>query len=148
MTILNFWSKLCSTLKSILVPKFGLTSTAALDTAHPDLQRLFREVIKHIDCKVLEGHRDKVAQDAAVAAGKSKTKWPTSKHNKSPSHAVDVVPYPIDWSNTARFYHFAGFVKGLAATMGIGIRWGGDWDSDYDFGDQTFDDLPHFELRL
>jgi peptidoglycan L-alanyl-D-glutamate endopeptidase CwlK len=26
------------------------------------------------------------------------------------------------------------------------IRWGGDWDGDQDFRDQTFDDLAHFEL--
>ena len=43
------------------MPTFGKSSIIALESAHPDLQRLFREVIKHVDCKVLEGHRDKVA---------------------------------------------------------------------------------------
>jgi peptidoglycan L-alanyl-D-glutamate endopeptidase CwlK len=130
------------------MPKFSLRSEKALNTAHPELQRLFREVIKHFDCVVLEGHRDKVAQDAAVAAGKSKTPWPTSKHNKTPAQAVDVVPYPIDWGNRNRFFYFAGFVKATAAQLGITVRWGGDWDSDDDFGDQTFEDLPHWEIRL
>lgn len=127
---------------------FSIASNKALDTAHPNLQRLFREVAKHVDCTVLCGHRDKIGQDAAVAAGKSKTPWPTSKHNKVPSLAVDVVPYPIDWGNRERFFHFAGFVKGIAAGLGIRVRWGGDWDGDNDFRDQTFDDLPHFEIRL
>jgi hypothetical protein len=31
--------------------------------------------------------------------------------------------------------------------MGIGLRWGGDWDSDKDFSDQNFDDLVHWELK-
>lgn len=130
------------------MPKFGIASTSKLETAHPDLQRLFREVIKHVDCTVLEGYRDKIAQDAAVAHGKSKTPWPTSKHNKQPAMAVDVVPWPIDWSNKERFYHFAGFVKGIAVGLGINIRWGGDWDSDNDFTDEHFVDMPHYELRL
>jgi hypothetical protein len=46
----------------------------------------------------------------------------------------------------ARFYYMAGRVQTLAESMGITIRWGGDWDSDKDFFDQTFDDLVHFEL--
>ena len=47
--------------------------------------------------------------------------------------------------NLARFYFFGGFVLGLAVSMGIKIRWGGDWDSDREILDQNFDDLPHFE---
>ena len=130
------------------MPKFSTRSKAALDTAHPKLKELFNEVIKHWDCIVLEGHRGKAAQDKAFREGKSKTPWPTSKHNKSPSLAVDVAPYPIDWKNSERFYAFAGFVIGIAKMKGIEIRWGGDWDSDRDFKDQTFFDLPHFELKL
>ena len=130
------------------MPTFGKSSIIALESAHPDLQRLFREVIKHVDCKVLEGHRDKVAQDAAVAAGHSKTPWPTSKHNAKPSLAVDVVPFPVSWTDTKRFFYLAGFVKATAAHLGLRIRWGGDWDSDNDFSDQKFVDLPHYEIIL
>ena len=128
------------------MPKFGERSEAALQTAHPDLQRLFREVIKHYDCAVLEGHRGQQAQDKAVREGKSKTPWPQSKHNQQPSLAVDVVPYPIDWNNKDRFYHFGGYVLGVAEMLDIPIRWGGDWDRDTELHDQKFIDLPHFEL--
>lgn len=130
------------------MPNFGSASKAALSSAHPDLQRLFNEVIKHVDCTVLEGHRDKVAQDAAVAAGHSKTPWPTSKHNKKPSHAVDVVPYPVDWKARERFFYLAGVVQACAAHLNLRIRWGGDWDSDGDTNDQKFIDLPHYEIIL
>ena len=78
------------------------------------------------------------------------------QNNQQPSLAVDVVPYPIDWGEAgtesekrkaiARFYHFAGYVLRTAEKMDISIRWGGDWDGDKDFSDQSFDDLPHWEL--
>lgn len=126
--------------------KFGERSLKNLSEAHPDLQRLFHEVIKYYDCAVIEGHRPKDEQDRAFHAGKSQLKYPNSKHNKMPSMAVDVIPWPVDWNDWKRFYHFAGFVKGVAAQMGIKIRCGADWDSDNDFKDQTFHDMPHFEL--
>lgn len=129
------------------MPSFSKRSLSALATLHPDLQRLLQEAIKHVDFVVLEGHRDKVAQNAAVAAGKSKTPWPKSKHNSKPSLAVDIAPYPVSWSDRERFYHLAGFIKATAIMLGINLRWGGDWDSDGDFRDQTFDDLPHYEIK-
>ena len=48
----------------------------------------------------------------------------------------------------SRWYYFGGFVLGTAEEMEIDIRWGGDWDSDRKLEDQTFHDLPHFEVRL
>jgi len=114
---------------------------------HPKLQKIFYEVVKHFDCSVIEGRRLKAAQDDAYHSGRSKVKWPNSKHNPIPSQAIDVIPYPVDWNDKDRFMVFGGFVKGIATSMGIKIRWGGDWDSDNDFHDQTFNDYPHFELH-
>lgn len=104
------------------------------------------KVIQFYDCRVLCGHRDKAAQDEAYHSKRSKVRWPNSKHNKTPSLAVDVAPYPVDWTDLDRFKVFGGFVLGVAATMGVKIRWGRDWDQDWDFGDQDFNDYPHFEL--
>jgi len=130
-----------------LMATFGIRSAANLATAHPSLQRLFREVIKHFDCSVICGHRTEEEQNKVFHEGKSKVQWPRSKHNRLPSIAVDVVPYPVDWKDTNRFYYFAGVVKGIASSMDIDIRWGGDWDGDTQVHDQTFMDLPHFELK-
>lgn len=129
------------------MPKLGKRSKTNLSQAHPLLQELFEEVIKHYDCSIIQGHRDQETQDKYYHAGQSKLKYPQSKHNKQPSLAVDAVPYPIDWKDYKRFYYFGGLVIGIAKTMGIDIRWGGDWDSDNEFKDQTFHDTPHFELR-
>ena len=128
------------------MPRYSTTSRERLLTCHQDLQALFKEVIKEYDCTVIEGTRGKEKQDEYYRTGKSKVQFPNSKHNSQPSMAVDVAPYPIDWNDTNRFYHFGGYVQGVADRMGIGIRWGGDWDSDNDLNDQTFMDLVHFEL--
>jgi hypothetical protein len=131
------------------VPSFGTRSLTNLSQCAQPLQDLFNEVIKEYDCSVICGHRNELDQTAAFDGGKSKVAWPNSKHNQVPSIAADVVPYPIDWNNTKRFYHFAGYVQGVAERMGIKIRWGGDWDGDLvDLDDQSFVDTPHFELVL
>jgi len=126
--------------------KFGQTSRDRLATCDERLQRVFNKVIKHRDCSILCGHRGQAEQDEALRTGKSKLGWPKSKHNTLPSKAVDVAPWPIDWTDLDRFRVFAGFVLGVAATMGIPLRWGGDWDGDGTNRDQTFHDLPHFEV--
>jgi len=128
------------------MPKFSKASQEKLATCHPDLQRLFNEVVKHFDCTVTCGERGEFEQNEAYRKGYSKLKYPESKHNGRPSMAADVVPYPIDWKDTERMYFFGGFVKATAVQMGIEIRWGGDWDSDTQVKDQNFIDLPHFEL--
>lgn len=128
------------------MPKFSELSLRQLETCHPDLQRLFKEVIKHFDCRIVEGHRGRIRQNELYEIGKSKVDWPNSRHNSYPSEAVDVVPYPVVWEDTKRMYLFCGFVLGLAKMMEIPIRLGADWDGDTEVRDQKFNDLPHFEL--
>ena len=129
------------------MPKFSNASLAKLATIHPDLQKLFLEVVKVVDCIIVCGYRDKEEQDKAYAMGRSLVRFPNSKHNINPSNAVDVVPYPIDWLDIRRFYYFGGFVVATALKLNISIRWGGDWNGDFQVKDQNFNDLPHFELR-
>jgi peptidoglycan L-alanyl-D-glutamate endopeptidase CwlK len=127
--------------------KYSERSKTQLATCHPELQRLFYKVLAYdYDHTILEGHRGQEAQDEAFRTGHSKLQFPYSRHNAEPSMAVDCAPYPIDWSDVDRFYHFAGFVLGVAASLNIKVRWGGDWDMDMNLKDQTFFDLPHFEL--
>lgn len=129
------------------MPKFGKRSRANLKTAHDDLQRLFKEVVKYFDCTVICGHRDESSQNKAFHEGFSKVKFPNGRHNAMPSQAVDVCPYPVDWKDLDRFRYFAGFVLGVASQMGIKVRWGGDWDMDTFTRDNKFNDLPHFEIK-
>lgn len=129
------------------MPAFGKTSRARLVACHPDLRRVLEKAIERgPDFAVLCGHRDKEAQERAVAEGLSQTPWPTSRHNALPSLAVDIAPYPIDWEDWNRFRVLAGYVLGVADALGVRLRWGGDWDRDYSEADERFRDLPHFEL--
>ena len=135
------------------MPKYSKQSADRLFTCERQIQKLFNEVIKYTDCSILEGHRGQIKQDGYFNKGVSKVKWPDGKHNKRPSEAVDAVPYPIPpkwgadhWKEMVKFYEFAAIVRYEAKKLGIKIRWGGDWDGDGDYRDQSFDDLVHFEL--
>lgn len=121
------------------MPTFSQASLQKLNTTHPDLQRLFHEVIKHRDCTVLCGYRGQEEQEQAFREGKSKAHFGQSKHNQQPSRAVDVLPYPINWEDLNGIREFAGFVQGVAASMNIQISWGGKFPG--------FFDGPHFELK-
>ena len=126
---------------------FGSSSKKRLKECHPDLQKIMNEAIKITDFSVLCGHRTKQEQDKAFRSGRSKLKFPESKHNQTPSLAIDVVPFPIDWNDTKRFVALYGIIRGIAHMMDIKIRWGGNWDMDDEIiTDQNFNDLPHFEL--
>lgn len=129
------------------MPKFSQRSLQRLKTCHPDLQKLFEEVIKTYDCTIQEGHRSNERQEQLFDEDKTKLRAGQSKHNKTPSIAVDVAPYPTDWQDHKAFIFFAGYVFATADKLGISIRWGGNWDGDSEFNDQKFNDYPHFELK-
>lgn len=118
---------------------FSKVSEERLRSCAEPLQRVARAAIKRIDFAVIEGHRDKERQHQAFVDGFSKVDWPDSRHNSMPSEAMDLVPYPVDWSDHKRFRTMAMIVLEEAARLGIELEWGGDWKS--------FPDLPHFELK-
>jgi peptidoglycan L-alanyl-D-glutamate endopeptidase CwlK len=128
------------------MPEYSEKSRRELNACHEDLQKLFYFVIQHFDCSVIEDHRNKERQNLAYRAGNTKLEYPHSKHNQTPSLAVDVIPYPVDWTDLKRMYYFAGFVMATAVAMNIPLRWGGDWDRDTEVIDNRFNDLCHFEL--
>lgn len=144
------------------MPEFSATSKRHLSEVDPDLQRLFNFVIRHWDCTIIDGKRTVDEQEKNVARGVSKTM--ESKHLPQAdghSHAVDAMPYPIDWSaitkgiaavkkvdpglQTLEAYAFHGFVLGAAAAFGISVRSGIDWDGDREQSEHSFIDLPHYE---
>jgi len=138
------------------VPRFSQFSKRKLDQCHIDLQIIFEELINFYDCTILEGHRSEERQAELFRTGKSMVEFPNSKHNAEPSMAVDVAPYPVNWSNKpknlARYYQMSGAVLALVEKLldekriTHKVRYGGDWNSSQSFDDQSFDDLVHFEL--
>ena len=136
------------------MPYFSKTSMRRLKECHPHIQKVLCDVITNHDFSVLCGHRDKIDQNAAYYGNPKRTtkEWPNSKHNIYPSIAVDIAPYwkekpHIRWKRHNEFILLAGIVIGVADSMGIEMRWGGNWDGDEEIiTDQTLIDLPHLEL--
>lgn len=144
------------------MPSFGSVSRLHLSTCHRSHRTFWQLIVAEYDCSILCGARLEEAQTAAFEAGLSHVQWPNSNHNIRPegakpgswewlnlpiqSRAVDVAPYPIDWNDKERFYHFAGYVKARAEAFNVKLRWGGDWDGDLDLRNQKFFDLVHWEL--
>ena len=122
--------------------KFGKRSRKRLEGVDAKLVNVLNELIKIMDVTVIEGLRSAERQKELLAKGATKVKY--SKHMEG--KAVDIAPYPIDWEDRERFHLFAGFVLGIANQMGINVRWGGDWNRNFEVDDNMFDDFPHFEL--
>lgn len=121
-----------------------------LDRVHPSLVKLVEEVAKYFSLIIICGERSKAEQDEAFNTGHSKVKWPSSKHNimvpETHCSAIDIAPLPYDMKDLQRLCYFAGFIKAKGQDMGYNIRWGCDWDNDFELKDNTFNDYCHFEL--
>ena len=132
--------------------KFSEKSLKHLNTCVLPLRHLCHEALEIVpfDMTVLCGVRSKEDQEKAVREGHSKVHWPAGRHNLKPgqhySRAVDIVPYPIDWENTERFYVMIGVFIVLAKQHNIRLRFGADWNNNGDYRDQKFIDLPHIEV--
>lgn len=138
------------------MPSFGERSHARLATCHRNIRIVMDAAIrKGPDFTILCGHRSRAEQNELYQQGRTTPGDivtnidglnDTSKHNETPSLAIDIAPYPIDWNDTDRFKILAGYILGVADTLSVPLRWGGDWDRDYTMSDERFIDLPHFEL--
>jgi hypothetical protein len=131
--------------------KWGAKSLNKLETAHPNLNSLFTRVLETcpLDITIIETYRSNDRQDELFELGKSKLRAGQSKHNTNPSKAIDVAPLvngTIDWNDRELWIMFAGYVLGVASEMNIPLRWGGDWDNDFNSREHSFWDAPHFEL--
>lgn len=128
------------------MPMFSKRSLARLETCDHRLQIVMKRAIARYDFTVLCGHRSKQEQEDAFERGASKLRWPNSKHNKTPSLAVDVAPFPIDWDDLDRFREMARIIMEEADKAGIKLRWGGDFNMNGK-PDDKFVDMPHFEIN-
>ena len=116
--------------------KLGTRSLQNLSGVHPELVAVVKLAISitEQDFTVIEGIRNINRQRELVKAGKSTTM--NSRHITG--HAVDMVPWPVDWNDLERFEVMSEAMKAAAEELDIPIVWGGDWKSFYD--------APHFEL--
>ncbi len=141
--------------------QFSSRSLLNLETCHPKLIQVAQKAlsVSPYDFGITEGHRSTERQkelyDTVDAAGNRLTLIDGIKkkgnHNYSPSRAFDFLPsgnvngLPV-WQDVQRFSVIAGVILATGNSMGVGLRWGGDWDGDGNAKDQQLYDLPHIEL--
>ena len=134
---------------------FSKSSLAKLELAHKDLQKILKQAILEMDFTIVCSVRTKEEQFKLFQQGRTLKdgEWvktgttvtnidginKKSMHNYTPSLAVDLAPWPINWEDETRFNKLAQIIKRIASDNNIEISWGGDWKS--------FKDLPHFELK-
>lgn len=136
------------------MPELSEFSLGHLETCDMRIQHCVHKVSAIYDIRVLEGRRSWARQRTLLMEGKTKVGPGKSKHNPPTdgdvdwlSLAVDVVPYPIIWTDSKRFIYLAGLMIATAKELGFTLRWGGNWNMDMVIiDDQKFDDLPHFEI--
>jgi peptidoglycan L-alanyl-D-glutamate endopeptidase CwlK len=156
--------------------RLGSESLAHLKGVHPDIVRVVTRAAlmatADLDFKVIEGVRTDqqcyinygkgrtAAQCAAkgvpavhAAPGLPKVTWLSdplnSKHRKQKDgfgHAVDLIPYPVDWNNLKRFDALAKLVLEAAKLEKVSLRWGADWNQNGRPREKGETDSPHFEL--
>lgn len=137
------------------MPKFSRRSLEQLETCHRDLQLVAYDAIKLLDFSVTEGHRSKEKQNEYYMNGTSKLKYPASKHNRWPSEAFDLLPFPVLYGHPSDFVKdiyrqrqldLIRVVMHVADLLGVKLRSGSDWNLNGDMTDESFLDLAHFEL--
>ena len=126
--------------------RLGKRSLLRLEGVHPDLVRVVKRAIgmTTIDFTVLEGVRSQVRQMELFQSGASKTM--NSRHLTG--HAVDLGAWmfgEVSW-HWPLYYKINKAMKLAMLEESVLLRWGGDWDSDGDYEDETWRDGPHYEL--
>lgn len=141
------------------MPTYGERSLRVRSEIDQRLVRVFDLVLaRGIDHALIEGERSEADQNRHFAAGRSQKQFPDSKHNVTEeqrvagwkSRAVHALPYPVQWTGPdarERFHFFAGLVIATGLEVGVRVRWGGDWNENFDIRDNGFDDLAHYEVE-
>lgn len=122
-------------------------SLTALDGVHPDLVRVVKRAIQITsqDFLVTEGVRTPERQRALYAQGRTtqgpKVTWTLKSnhfiHADGYGHAVDLCPYPVDWSDVKKFNAIAEAMLEAARLEKVKLTWGGSWSPP---------DRPHFQI--
>lgn len=147
------------------MPSLARRSDQRLVTCHPEIQEVVRLAIKNgpdFTVPHLGGAREPFEQEGLVKDGFSKRL--DSLHvvgeERELSDAIDLAPWPVIWPDLEtqawaefldaikRFHVLGGYIMGIAASKDIELRWGGDWNRNWIYTDQSFHDLGHFERVL
>ena len=116
------------------------------------LAKVVRKVAETHDILVIEGVRTKERQAQLYSQGRTKpgpiVTW-TMESKHIDGKAVDVVQLKngtIDWNDSKAFEELGKLMLATAKELGVGIRWGYDWNSNGKLREKGENDGPHYEL--
>ncbi len=114
-----------------------------IDTMDPRLQSWADWVrIKFPDCHISWGFRGKEDQDAAFVAGRTRAKWPNSKHNAMNGDVQAAVAFDIfqilENGDASFDIEYCTAVAQALKDEGAPIEWAGSWVG--------FHEYDHFQL--
>lgn len=132
--------------------RLGKRSKANLEGVHPDMVKVIKKAIEitNQDFTVIWGVRTAKQQNDLYQKGRTKggsiVTYKDGYRKKSNhqvksdgyGHAVDLVPYPVDWNDWTKFERINDAVQAAANSLGVDVVWGGDW---------KMRDGAHWELR-
>jgi peptidoglycan L-alanyl-D-glutamate endopeptidase CwlK len=130
---------------------YGKSSQKRLSTCSDAVQRVMNRVSLFLNVSILCGHRNEPEQEKAFNDGFSKVHWPDGDHNVFPSDAIDAGIYRddignVDYGDTAAFGTLNGVIQVCAEIEGCVAIWGHDWDSDNNYTEHEFIDMPHWTI--
>lgn len=155
---------------------FSERSKKNMEGLHPDLVRVLNRAaaiaLNDEDFMVLEGVRSKEQMWINYGKGRNanecnakgvpakyaqpgvpKVTWlanPLKSNHRvwadGYGHAMDIVPFPVDWNNLKPFKNLYTLIMQAATIEKVTLRSGWDWDQDGKTGEQGETDLPHYEL--
>lgn len=121
--------------------RFGKTSKERMIGVRPELVAVPERALSYgiIDMTIVPygGLRTEADQKKLFDEGASKTM--NSMHRPQSDgygHALDVVPYPIDWNDIERFKLMGTLLFRAAMELNYEIEWGGHWN---------WKDYPHIQ---
>lgn len=127
--------------------KFGARSLRELNGVHTDLVAVANLALKKcaVDFAITDGVRTLAEQQVYVDTGASKT----LKSRHIGGFAIDVVAClpngKISYAGPLML-QIKDAMFAAAKELKVPLRWGGDWNCNGDSGDESFVDMPHFEL--
>jgi peptidoglycan L-alanyl-D-glutamate endopeptidase CwlK len=142
--------------------RWGLRSLQNLSGIHHDLRRVADRALQLTtqDMTVIEGIRSIERQRQLLAQGHTRTL--NSRHITG--HAIDVVPWPVDWDDWDKFDALGTAFARAARELDIPVVWGAAWHkplAEFKTGKEAREDYtktrraqkrpvyldgPHFEL--
>ncbi|MDP2008923.1 MAG: M15 family metallopeptidase [Phenylobacterium sp.] len=126
-------------------------SLSRLEGVNPKLVAVVKRAItlSSVDFMVVEGVRSAARQKQLYAQGRTvpgKVVTWTLKSKHIDGLAVDLLPAPYDWKDPKGFDAVNRAMMQAAGELGVGLRWGADWNQNGKAREKGEGDSPHWEL--